>query len=158
MAAINNTNNLFEGEIRENNIKNKELTYKEKRFVEEYIACAGNGTVAYCRAYNRNNDPTARTEAMKMLRKDYIQSEIQRQTKPYRLSLKQEEEIIRKRLMSMIDGTDKSASNSDVIRAADVINRMSARYLNRTTDETNKNNAINDLSTEEIMKIINENP
>ena len=57
----------------------------------------------------------------------------------------------------MIDGSDPTASNSDAVRAADVLNRMSARYLNRTTDETNKNNAINDLSTEEIMKIINEN-
>ena len=95
---------------------------------------------------------------MNLLKKPEIQDEIQLRTRPYRLSLKQEEEIIRKRLMSMIDGTDKSASNSDVIRAADVINRMSARYINRTTDETNKNNAINDLSTEEIMKIINENP
>ena len=133
------------------------LTYKESLFVDEYIACAGNGTIAYCRAYKRDNDQTARTEAMNLLKKPEIQHEIQLRTRPYRLSLKQEEEIIRKRLMSMIDGTDKSASNSDVIRAADVINRMSARYLNRTTDETNKNNAINDLSTEEIMKIINEN-
>ena len=136
----------------------KALTYKESLFVDEYIACAGNGTIAYCRAYKRDNDQTARTEAMNLLKKPEIQNEIQLRTRPYRLSLKQEEEIIRKRLMSMIDGTDKSASNSDVIRAADVINRMSARYLNRTTDETNKNNAINDLSTEEIMKIINENP
>ena len=135
----------------------KALTYKESLFVDEYIACAGNGTIAYCRAYKRDNDQTARTEAMNLLKKPEIQDEIQIRTRPYRLSLKQEEEIIRKRLMSMIDGTDKSASNSDVIRAADVINRMSARYLNRTTDETNKNNAINDLSTEEIMKIINEN-
>ena len=126
----------------------KALTYKESLFVDEYIACAGNGTIAYCRAYKRDNDQTARTEAMNLLKKPEIQNEIQLRTRPYRLSLKQEEEIIRKRLMSMIDGTDKSASNSDVIRAADVINRMSARYLNRTTDETNKNNAINDLSTE----------
>ena len=138
--------------------ENRELTYKESCFVDEYIACAGNGTVAYCRAYNRENDQTARTEAMKLLRKKEIQDEIQRKTKPYRLSLKEEEEIIRKRLMEMIDGTDKSASNSDIIRAADVINRMSARYLNRTTDETNKNNAVSDLSSDELMSIINKNP
>lgn len=138
--------------------KDKELTFKEKRFVSEYIACAGNGTVAYCRAYDRENDQTARTEAMKMLRKDYIQAEIQRQTKPYLLSLEEEEKAIRKRLFSMIDGSDENASNSDIIRAADVLNRMSARYLNRTTDETNKENSVSNLDNDTLMSIINKNP
>ena len=137
--------------------KDRELTYKEKRFVEEYIASAGNATVAYCRAYNKENTPTNRVEASRKLKDKAIQTEIQRVTAPYLLSLKEEEAMIRKRLYSMIDGSDPTASNSDAVRAADVLNRMSARYLNRTTDETNKNNAINDLSTEEIMKIINEN-
>lgn len=135
----------------------RELTYKEKLFCDEYVANAGNATVAYCRAYQKENTPTNRVEASKKLKDKAIQNEIQRITKPYRLSLKEEEEIIRKRLMSMIDGTDKSASNSDVIRAADVINRMSARYLNRTADETNKDNTVSDLSSDELMSIINAN-
>ena len=138
--------------------KDRELTYKEKRFVEEYIASAGNATVAYCRAYNKENTPTNRVEASRKLKDKAIQTEIQCVTAPYLLSLKEEEAMIRKRLYSMIDGSDPTASNSDAVRAADVLNRMSARYLNRTTDETNKNNAISGLSTEEIMKIINENP
>lgn len=137
--------------------ENRELTYKEKLFCDEYVANAGNATVAYCRAYQKENTPTNRVEASKKLKDKAIQDEIQRITKPYRLSLKEEEEIIRKRLMEMIDGTDASASNSDIIRAADVINRMSARYLNRTTDETNKNNAVSELSSDELMSIINTN-
>ena len=137
--------------------KNKELTYKESRFVDEYIACAGNGTAAYCRAYDRPNDQTARTEAMNLLKKPEIQTEIQVRTKPYIQSLKDEEAAIRKCLFAMIDGTNASASNSDKIRAADVLNRMSARYLNRTTDETNKNNAVSELSSDELMSIINSN-
>ena len=137
--------------------KNKELTYKESRFVDEYIACAGNGPAAYCRAYDRPNDQTARTEAMNLLKKPEIQTEIQVRTKPYIQSLKDEEAAIRKCLFAMIDGTNASASNSDKIRAADVLNRMSARYLNRTTDETNKNNAVSELSSDELMSIINSN-
>ena len=137
--------------------ENRELTYKESRFVDEYIACAGNGTAAYCRAYDRQNDQTARTEAMNLLKKPEIQTEIQARTKPYMQSLKDEEAAIRKCLFAMIDGTDASASNSDKIRAADVLNRMSARYLNRTTDETNKNNAVSELSSDELMSIINAN-
>ena len=137
--------------------ENKELTYKESRFVDEYIACAGNGTAAYCRAYDRPNDQTARTEAMNLLKKQEIQTEIQVRTKPYIQSLKDEEAAIRKCLFAMIDGTNTSASNSDKIRAADVLNRMSARYLNRTTDETNKNNAVSELSSDELMSIINSN-
>ena len=138
--------------------QDRQLTYKESLFVDEYIACAGNGTAAYCRAYDRPNDQTARTEAMNLLKKPEIQTEIQARTKPYIQSLKDEEQAIRKCLFAMIDGTDASASNSDKIRAADVLNRMSARYLNRTTDETNKENAVSSLDNDQLMSIINKNP
>lgn len=137
--------------------ENRQLTYKESLFVDEYIACAGNATLAYCRAYNKENNVTSRKEASNKLKDEAIKFEIERRTKPHLLSLKEEEEIIRKRLMSMIDGTDPNASNSDAVRAADVLNRMSARYLNRTTDETNKENAVNGLSNDELMSIINKN-
>lgn len=135
--------------------ENRELTYKEKRFCDEYIASAGNATVAYCRAYNKENTPTNRVEASRKLKDPAIKTEIQRISEPYLLSLKEEEEIIRKRLMSMIDGTDENASNSDAVRAADVLNRMSARYLNRTTDETNKENSVSGLDNDTLMSIIN---
>lgn len=137
--------------------QDRQLTYKESLFVDEYIACAGNATVAYCRAYQCENTPANRTEASRKVNDPAIKTEVQRRSKPYLLSLKDEEAAIRKCLFAMIDGTDTSASNSDKIRAADVLNRMSARYLNRTTDETNKNNAISELSSDELMSIINEN-
>ena len=60
--------------------------------------------------------------------------------------------------MEMVTGADPTASNSDIIRASDVLNRMSARYLNRTTDETNKENAISSLDSDSLMDIINKNP
>ena len=136
----------------------RQLTYKESLFVDEYIACAGNATTAYCRAYQKENNVTSRKEASNKLKDKAIQNEIQLRTKPHRLSLKEEEEMIRKRLYSMIDGSDPNASNSDAVRAADVLNRMSARYLNRTTDETNKENLVTDLSTDQLMNLISENP
>lgn len=138
--------------------ENRELTYKEKRFVDEYIASAGNATVAYCRAYDKENTPTNRVEASRKLKDPAIQTEIQRVSQPYLLSLKEEEEAIRKCLFSMIDGTNESASNGDKIRAADVLNRMSARYLNRTTDETNKENLVSSMDNDTLMSIINKNP
>lgn len=137
--------------------EDRQLTYKEQRFVEEYIANAGNATAAYCKAYNKEPTATNRVEASRKLKDPAVIGEIQRVTKPYRLSLKEEEEIIRKRLMSMIDGSDENASNSDAVRAADVLNRMSARYLNRTTDETNKENAVNTLDNDALIAIINKN-
>lgn len=136
----------------------RELTYKESRFVDEYIANAGNATQAYCKAYQKENTVTNRVEASRKLKNPNVQREIQIRTEPYRLSLKEEEQTIRKRLMAMIDGTDASASNTDIIRACDVINRMSARYLNRTTDETNKENALANMENDALMDIINKNP
>ena len=137
--------------------QDRQLTYKESLFVDEYIACAGNATAAYCRAYKCENNPANRTEANRKVKDPAIKTEIQRRSEPYIQSLKDEEKAIRKCLFAMIDGTDASASNSDKIRAADVLNRMSARYLNRTTDETNKNNAVSELSSDELMSIINAN-
>jgi phage terminase small subunit len=136
----------------------KQLTYKESLFVDEYIACAGNATVAYCRAYQKENNVTSRKEASKKVNDPFIKAEIQRRTKPHLLTLKQEEEVIRKRLMSMIDGSDPNASNSDAVRAADVLNRMSARYLNRTTDETQKQDAVSSLDDSQLIALISEKP
>lgn len=144
---------------KKNNVqRERELTYKESRFVDEYIACAGNATVAYCRAYDVENNVIARKEASAKLKLKVIQDEIQKRTKPYIMTLKQEEEIIRKRLISMIDGSDPNASNNDACRAADVLNRMSARYINRTVDESNKDTPITNLDSDALMSIINENP
>ena len=137
--------------------KNNGLTYKESLFVDEYIACAGNATVAYCRAYGCENNSTARKEASKKLELERVKTEIAKRAKPRLLSLQEEEDAIRKCLFSMIDGTDETASNTDKIRAADVLNRMSARYLNRTTDETNKDNAVNSLDDDALIKLINKN-
>ena len=138
--------------------ENRELTYKESRFVDEYIACAGNATVAYCRAYDVENNAVARNEASKKLKDIAIKNEIERRAKPYIVSLKEEEQTIRKCLFEMITGDNTTASNTDKIRAADVLNRMSARYLNRTTDETNKENAVASLDNDQLMSIINKNP
>ena len=138
--------------------EHRQLTYKESLFVDEYIACAGNGVVAYCRAYQKENNVTSRKEASNKLKDPAIKSEIERRTKPHLMTLKEEEEAIRKCLFSMIDGTNETASNTDKIRAADVLNRMSARYLNRTTDETNKENTVASLDNDALMSIINKNP
>lgn len=135
--------------------RQRDLTLKESQFVDEYIACGGNATAAYCRAYGRPNDNTARVEACNMIKMECIQTEIKRRTAPLAKSLKEEEAAIRKRLYAMIDGTDKTASNSDVIRAADVLNKMSARYLVRTSNESNDHENLTQLTDEQIEAIIN---
>lgn len=143
--------------MRTNYNKQRDLSLKESQFVDEYIACGGNGTAAYCRAYGRPNDKTARVEACNMLKLEAIQTEIKRRTAPLAMSLKEEEQAIRKRLYAMIDGTDATASNSDIIRAADVLNKMSARYLVRTSNESNDHENLTQLTDEQIAAIIAEN-
>lgn len=133
------------------------LTFKETQFVEEYIACGGDATAAYCRAYGVVNSGWVRAEASKKLREAHIQTEIKRRTAPMIMSLKEEEQAIRKKLYSMIDGSDPTASNSDAIRAADVLNKMAARYLVRTTNESTENDNLTQLTDEQIAAIIAEN-
>ena len=133
------------------------LSFKESMFVDEYIACGGNATAAYARAYGRNVDGTCKVEACKMLKLPHIQTAIQARTAPLIMSLKDEEVAIRKKLYSMIDGSDPTASNSDAIRAADVLNKMAARYLVRTSNESQNENNLTQLSDEEIAAIISEN-
>lgn len=138
------------------NLVHRDLTMKESQFVDEYIACGGNGTAAYCRAYGRPNDKTARVEACNLLKLESIQTEIKRRTAPLIMSLKEEEQAIRKRLYAMIDGTDATASNSDVIRAADVLNKMAARYLVRTSDESKEHDNLTQLTDEQLTALINQ--
>lgn len=143
--------------MRTNYNKQRDLTLKESQFVDEYLACGGNATAAYCRAYGRPNDKTASVEACNMLKLECIQTAIKARTAPLIMSLKEEEQAIRKRLYAMIDGTDATASNSDVIRAADVLNKMSARYLVRTSNESNDHENLTQLTDEQIAAIIAEN-
>lgn len=135
--------------------KERDLTIKESLFVDEYIACGGNATAAYCRAYGVDNTNETRAEACRLLKHASIQTEIQRRTAPLIMSLKEEEQAIRKKLYSMIDGSDPTASNSDAIRAADVLNKMAARYLVRTSNESNENENLTQLTDEQIAAIIN---
>ena len=128
------------------------------RFIDEYIACYGNGTLAYMRAYETDNQKTAKAESHQLLKREDIQNEIAIRSRPFRKSLQEEADIIRHRLMSMIDGTDESASNADACRAADILNRMSARYINRVSDESQEKNAVQTMTEEQLMSIISEKP
>lgn len=134
------------------------FTPEISRFIDEYIACYGNATLAYMRAFENDNQKTAKAEAFELLKREDVKTEIAARSIPYRKSLQEEADIIRRRLLSMVDGSDENASNTDAIRAADVLNRMSARYLNRTTDETNKENAVSSLDNDQLMSIINKKP
>lgn len=133
------------------------LSLKESRFVDEYLACGGNAVAAYCRAYGCENTAPNRAAASNKLKLEKIQTEIMRRTAPLTMSLKEEETAIRKRLFSMIDGSDATASNSDVIRAADVLNKMAARYLVRTSNEPSENENLTQLTDEQIAAIIAKN-
>lgn len=134
----------------------RKLSLKESQFVDEYLACGGNAIAAYCRAYGCENTNANRAAASNKLKEEKIQTEIKRRTAPMIMSLKEEEQAIRKKLYSMIDGSDPTASNSDAIRAADVLNKMAARYLVRTSNESADNENLTQLTDEQIAAIIAE--
>lgn len=134
-----------------------QLSLRESQFVDEYIACGGNAIAAYCRAYGCENTAANRSAASQKLKDEKIQTAIKQRTAPMIMSLKEEEQAIRKKLYSMIDGSDPTASNSDAIRAADVLNKMAARYLVRTSNESNDNENLTQLTDEQIAEIISKN-
>lgn len=58
--------------------KENDLTFKQQRFVEEYVRHRGNGTQAYLAAFGYNKKvTTARTEAPKLLAKPCIREAIE---------------------------------------------------------------------------------
>lgn len=120
------------------------LTEKQKNFCHEYVRNNGKGIEAYLFAYDSNSVGSAKQEASKLLKRDDITEYIRTITQPTINKIENEREKKRTWLWGMID--NPNVSESDRLRAMDILNKMDSEYINITRNEEVKT----DISTLDI--------
>ena len=112
----------------------------------------GNGTQAYLTAYNSKSEAAAKLEACKLLRRDDITEYIATLTKPTQNKIINEREKKRQWLWDMIENPE--TSDSDRLRAMDILNKMDSEYINITRNLEDKPAEIAHLDTSTLLKLV----
>ena len=128
------------------------LTEKMKSFCREYVSNCGNGTQAYLIAYDSNSETSASIEASKLLRRDDITEYIATLNKPMENRIQNEREKKRAILWEFISDTSKT--DSDRLKAMDLLNRMDSEYVNINRNITESNEDIQELDTAKLLRLV----
>ena len=128
------------------------LTEKQKNFCREYVRNNGNGTQAYLHAYNSKSESAASIESSKLLRRDDITQYISTLNKPMENRIQNEREKKRKWLWDMID--NPNVSESDRLRAMDILNKMDSDYVNINKNINEDKTEINNLDTNTLLRLV----
>ena len=118
------------------------LTEKQKSFCREYFSNGGNATQAYLSAYDSKSEASAAQEGYRLLQSDSIQEYIQSLNKPLEIKAQSEREKKRTILWDFINDTNKS--DSDRLKALDLLNKMDSEYTNVNH---NINETVSDITT-----------
>lgn len=128
------------------------LTEKMKAFCREYVSNGGNGTQAYLTAYNGNSETAASIESSKLLRRDDITDYLTALNKPMENRIQNEREKKRNILWEFIN--DVSKSDSDRLKALDLLNKMDSEYININRNITDNNDNITELDTDKLIRLV----
>lgn len=128
------------------------LTEKMKRFAREYYNNGGNGTEAYLMAYDTTNRVTASREAHELLKDSRILEYIKALNIPQENKAITERQKKREILWQFIN--DSSKTDSDRLKAMDLLNKMDSEYVNITRDITEDKTDINNLETDTLLKLV----
>jgi len=130
---------------------NGKLTFKQKRFIQEYIKNKGNGEHAALRTYDTTNPDTARSIASENLTKPTVQEELKRLLASGNLQL----ENITSRLSQVIQSEpSKGFSGSDVIQAINTGLKLHGVLVNRKQTTTlNIDANLSELSEHELRQL-----
>lgn len=94
----------------------RQLTYKQRRFIQEYLANGGNGTQAALVAYPGQDENSAKVTASQNLTKSNIRLEIESELKRYSVGPKQLAKVLHDALNAeteMIIGPGETRKNPD---------------------------------------------
>lgn len=128
------------------------LTEKMKSFCREYFSNGGNGTQAYLFAYDSNSSVSAAIEANRLLEREDIQEYLNSLNKPLEIRAISEREKKRTILWEFINDTSKS--DSDRLKALDLLNKMDSEYININRNITDNNDNITELDTDKLIKLV----
>lgn len=128
------------------------ITEKQKAFCRAFVANGGNATQAYLAAYDTENEVTASREGSKLLTLDVITEYINALNKPLENKIQNEREKKRTWLWNIIE--DDTISESDRLRAMDILNKMDNEYININRNIEDKPADIINLDTKTLEKLI----
>ena len=123
-----------------------------KAFCREYVKNGGNGTKAYLTAYNSNSEISAKVEANKLLYRDDVAEYIATLTRPTENKITSEREKKRRILWDFIQSN--TVSDSDRLKAMDLLNKMDAEYVNINRNIEQKTD-ISTLDADTLKKLSN---
>lgn len=129
------------------------LTEKQKAFCREYFSNNGNGTQAYLAAYDSNSEPSAAVESARLLARDDIQEYLHALNEPLERKAQSEREKKRQWLWHMVETAE---SDSDRLRAMDILNKMDSEYININRNIQDDQTAISNLDTNTLRLIAND--
>ena len=132
------------------------MNNQQKVFCQEYVKNGMNGTKAYMKAYSDVSEETARVNASRLLTNANVKKYIEE------LQNKKEDKAImsiqdRKKWLTDLISSKKEKSISNKLKALEILNKMDGVYTQKVEvqGDMNLNNPFRDLSTEDIIEMIN---
>ena len=132
------------------------LTPKQEKFCR-CIVSGMSGKDSYLTAYNCNSDTTAYQESYVLLQRDDIKEYISTLKKPIEqraidMAINEREKK-RRWLWHMVETAE---SDSDRLRAMDILNKMDSEYININRNIQDDQTAISNLDTNTLRLIAND--
>jgi len=132
------------------------MNNQQKVFCREYVKNGQNGTKAYMIAYPDGSEESARRQASRLLTNVDIQKYIQQ------LQSKTEDKAImsiqdRMKWLTDLVNSKKEKSISNKLKALEILNKMDGVYTQNVAIKGDMilNNPLRELSTEQIIEMIN---
>lgn len=132
------------------------MNNQQKVFCREYVKNGNNGTKAYMIAYPNSSEKSAKDNASRLIAKDSIQKYIEQ------LQSKTEDKAImsiqeRMQWLTNLINSKKEKSVSNKLKALEILNKMDGVYTQNVSikGDMNLNNPLRELSTEDIIEMIN---
>ena len=132
------------------------MNNQQKVFCREYIKNGNNGTRAYMIAYPDSSEESARRQASRLLTNVDIQKYIEQ------LQSKTEDKAImsiqeRMQWLTNLINSKREKSVSNKLKALEILNKMDGVYTQNVSikGDMNLNNPLRELSTEDIIEMIN---
>ena len=134
------------------------LTVKQLNFCDEYIKNGGSGVEAYMTAYNSQSRRSATIEASRLLADGEIQKQLEKLRKPIEKAVKRkiinERDYKKKLIQDRIEECIERGDDAAIARYLEIWNKMDGEYVNITKDITDNDNAIKEMDTATLIKLV----
>ncbi|WOD61774.1 terminase small subunit [Niallia taxi] len=131
--------------------KRDELTFQQRKFVNEYLKHGNGRNAAIAAGYS---EKSADSQASQILKLPKIKKAIEAKEKEFEMASLITVESILEKILSIAD--DEEASNSEKLQALKLLGQHKAMFTDKQIVKTEKGNPYEEMSDEEIMKMIDQ--